>query len=148
MFTDSPHTRRHFFSQMAHGLGGIALMSLLGRRADGAESVVSAFPHFPPKARRVLQIFCPGGVSHLDSWDYKPELEKRDGQALPGEENMVTFQGKNGPLMRSPWGFSQRGQSGRFISDMLPELGAHVDEIAFLHGMTSKTNTHGPAASS
>jgi hypothetical protein len=144
MSADSLHTRRHFFSQMAHGLGGIALMSLLGRRADGAESSLATLPHFPPKARRVLQIFCPGGVSHLDSWDYKPELEGRDGQALPGEENMVSFQGKNGPLMRSPWGFSPRGQSGKRISDMLPALGAHVDEMAFLHGMTSKTNTHGP----
>ena len=92
----------------------------------------------------MLQIFCPGGVSHLDSWDHKPELEKRDGQPLPGEENMVSFQGKNGPLMRSPWAFAPRGQCGKMISDMLPALGAHADDIAFIHAMTSQTNTHGP----
>ncbi|MEA3212844.1 MAG: hypothetical protein QOE70_5901 [Chthoniobacter sp.] len=131
---------------MAHGLGGLALLSLLGQRA-AAENPQSAIrnPQSPaPKAKRVLQIFCPGGASHMDSFDYKPELEKRDGQALPGEENMVSFQGKNGPLMRSPWGFSPHGQSGKHISDMLPALAAHVDDIAFLHGMTSRSNTHGP----
>jgi hypothetical protein len=128
---------------MAHGLGGIALMSLLGEnRVFAATSGV--LPHFQPKVKRVLQIFCPGGVSHMDSWDYKPELEKRDGQALPGEENMVSFQGKNGPLMRSPWGFTPRGETGKRISDMLPAIGQHVDDMAFLHGMTSRSNTHGP----
>jgi len=127
---------------MAHGLGGIALMSLLGKQPLLAGE--STLPHFPPKVKRVLQIFCPGGVSHMDSWDYKPELEKRDGQALPGEEGMVSFQGKNGPLMRSPWGFTPRGECGKPISDMLPALGAHADDIAFLHGMTSRSNTHGP----
>ena len=137
-------TRRHFLGQMAHGLGGIALASLLAPRGAQAVGGLAGLPHFPPKAKRVLQIFCPGGVSHMDSWEHKPELEKRDGQPLPGEEEMVSFQGKNGPLMRSPWGFSPRGQCGKMISDMLPAIGAHADDIAFLHCMTSRSNTHGP----
>ena len=140
----SVHTRRHFFGQMAHGLGTIALLSLLGVRRTEAHESAQSLPHFPPKAKRVLQIFCPGGVSHIDAWDYKPELEKRDGQSLPGEEKMVSFQGKNGPVMRSPWDFVPRGASGKPISSMLPALGEHVDDIAFLHGMTSRSNTHGP----
>jgi hypothetical protein len=135
------YTRRHFLSQSTQGLGGVALAYLLGAdRVRGA----TTWPQFTPKAKRVLHIFCPGGFSAMDSFDHKPELEKRDGQPLPGEENMVSFQGKNGPLMRSPFGFSPRGQSGKMISDMLPALGAHADDIAFLHGMTSRSNTHGP----
>lgn len=135
-------SRRDVLGHMGQGLAGVALLSLLGRDAAGASAV--AFPNFRPRAKRVLQIFCPGACSHLDSFDYKPELERRDGQALPGEENMVSFQGKNGPLMKSPWGFSRRGECGKFISDMLPELGRHVDEMAFIHSMTSRSNTHGP----
>jgi len=101
-------------------------------------------PHYQAKAKRVLQICCPGGASHLDLWDYKPELERLDGQPLPGEENFVSFQGKNGPLMKSPWGFSQRGTCGKFFSNLLPCMSQHVDDMAFIHSMTSKSNTHGP----
>ena len=101
-------------------------------------------PHHAPKAKRVLQIFCPGATSHIDLWEHKPMLEKLDGQPLPGEENIVSFQGKNGPLMRSPWDFRAAGESGKRITSMLPHMARHVDDIAFLHGLHSKTNTHGP----
>jgi hypothetical protein len=100
--------------------------------------------HFPAQAKRVLHIFCTGAVSHVDTWDYKPELIKRDGQPMPGLEKLITFQGENGNLARSPWTFKPRGQSGKFISDLLPHLAACVDEMCFLHSLTSKTNTHGP----
>jgi hypothetical protein len=92
----------------------------------------------------VLQIFCPGAASHMDLWEYKPELERWHGKPLPGEEDFVSFQGKNGNLMRSPWPFVACGESGKRISSMLPHLARHVDDIAFVHSMTSKTNTHGP----
>ncbi|HEU0119210.1 MAG TPA: DUF1501 domain-containing protein [Bryobacteraceae bacterium] len=123
--------RRH----LLHGLGAIALSDLL--RGGGT--------HFPAKAKRVIQIFCPGGVSHLDTFDYKPELEKRSGQPMPGGEKEVSFQGANGNLMKSPWKFVQRGQSGRWMTEMLPRLGESADDLAFIHSMTSRTNTHGPA---
>jgi len=116
-------------------LGAVALADLL---RGGA-------PHFAPKAKRVIQIFCPGGVSHLDTFDYKPELEKRSGQPMPGGEKEVSFQGANGNLMKSPWKFVRRGQSGRWMTEMLPQLGAFADDMAFVHSMTSRTNTHGPA---
>lgn len=145
--------RRGFLEQTLTAMSGIGLMDLL--RRDGlAES--SAPPggsawqaergqtHFPPKAKRVLQIFCPGAASHLDLWDYKPELFRRSGEPLPGEENMVTFQGKNGNLMAPPWEFVPAGQSGKRITSLLPHMAKHVDDIAFIHSMTSKTNTHGP----
>ena len=92
----------------------------------------------------MLQIFCPGGASHIDLWDHKPALEKHHGEPLPGEEGVVTFQGKNGNLMKSPWPFAPAGQSGKMISTLLPNMAGHVDDIAFIHSMQSKTNTHGP----
>ena len=100
--------------------------------------------HHPAKAKRVLQIFCPGAASHMDLWEHKPSLEKHHGKPLPGEENMVSFQGKNGNLMKSPWAFLPSGESGKRISSMLPHMAQHVDDIAFFHSMHSKTNTHGP----
>jgi hypothetical protein len=126
-------SRRRFIS----GLGAIALADLL----QGAAKA----PHFTPKAKRVIQVFCPGGVSHLDTFDYKPELVKRSGQPMPGGDKDVTFQGANGNLMKSPWRFVPRGQSGKHITEMLPHLAAHVDDMAFIHSMTSRSNTHGPA---
>jgi hypothetical protein len=80
----------------------------------------------------------------MDLWEHKPALEKYHGTALPGEENMLSFQGKNGNIMKSPWPFAPRGETGKMWSSMLPHLGRHVDDIAFVHSMTSKSNTHGP----
>jgi len=77
-------------------------------------------------------------------WEHKPALDKFHGTPLPGEEDMVSFQAKNGNLMRSPWSFSPKGESGKMWSSMLPHLSRHVDDIAFVHSMTSKSNTHGP----
>src|SRR5436309_1617241 len=131
--------RRAFLGKFATGVGGIALSSLLAD--DGllaADPVIR--PEAPlaarpapstPKAKRILHIFCTGAVSHLDTWDYKPELIKRDGQPMPGVEKLITFQGENGNLARSPWTFRPRGQSGKFISDLLPHLAACADDICF-----------------
>ncbi len=144
--------RRGFLSHAGSGLFGVALADLLHRELTAAETggpeSAAAWspgrPQFAPKAKQVLQIFCPGAASHLDLWDYKPALEKYHGTPLPGEENLVSFQGKNGNLMKSPWPFAPQGQSGKMISTMLPNLGRHADRIAFVHSMTSRTNTHGP----
>ncbi len=130
-------TRRKLFGDLCWGLPALAAMQLL---AGGRVT-----PHHRPRARRVLQIFCPGGASHLDLWDYKPELEKRSGQPMPGVEKEVSFQGANGALMRSPWKFVRRGQCGKYITELLPHLGELADELAFVHSMTSRSNTHGPA---
>lgn len=139
-------TRRDLLGSIPGGLAGITLASLLTREALASESPIPNLqsPHFAPRAKRVLQIFCPGAASHIDLWDYKPELEKRSGEPLPGEENFVSFQGKNGNLMKPPWPFARAGRSGKPITTMLPHLARHVDDIAFIHSMTSRTNTHGP----
>jgi hypothetical protein len=147
--------RRGFLSGMAGGISGIALGSLLAReglladeapavRVDASRPMAPRAPHFAPRARRVLHLFCTGAVSHLDTFDYKPELETRHGQPLPGTEKLVTFQGENGNLARSPWAFKPRGQCGKMLSDLLPRLAEQADRICFLHSLTSRTNTHGP----
>ena len=134
--------RREFLSEMGFGLRGLALVWLLSEQKllEAARG-----SHFPAKAKRVIQIFCPGGVSALDTFDFKPELEKRSGQPLPGEENFVSFQGENGNLLKSPWSFSRKGESGAWFSELLPNLAEWVDDMAFIHSLTAKSNTHGPA---
>jgi hypothetical protein len=152
--------RRGFLGDVFTGLAGIALAHLLGaessatERPDGSERPDAdgdpawqsgrGQTHHTARANRVLQIFCPGGASQVDLWEHKPELERWHGKPLPGEENLVSFQGKNGNLMKSPWPFVACGESGKKISSLLPHMARHVDDIAFVHSMTSKTNTHGP----
>jgi hypothetical protein len=151
--------RRGFLGHMASGASGIALSSLLAEQgllasdagAGGAKTAAPPAnpmaprpPHFLGRAKRVLHLFCTGAVSHLDTWDYKPELIKRHGQPMPGVEKLITFQGENGNLARSPWTFRPRGECGKYLSDVLPHLAAHADDLCFIHSLTSKTNTHGP----
>jgi len=156
--------RRWFLASAGTGLGGIALSWLLAEQGllkaaepgepagdgpirpavDPAHPYAPRKPHFAPKARQVLVIFCSGACSQLDTWDYKPELIRRDGQPMPGGSGLVTFQGEQGNLTRSPYAFKPRGQCGKMTSDLLPKLGERADRMCFLHAMTSKTNTHGP----
>src|SRR5262245_57302212 len=152
--------RREFLGHAGRGLRAIALASLLddqgklGAKEDGQPIrpvIDPAFPHRPrpqhyaPRARNVLVIFCSGALSHLDTFDYKPELVRHDGQALPPAlaEGAVTFQGENGNLAAPLFPFRPRGECGKMTSDLLPHLGALVDDFCFIHSMTSKTNTHG-----
>jgi len=132
-------TRRRFLGQMSTGLTGVALSRLFA-----VESRLTGATHFNPQAKQVLQIFCPGAASHIDLWEHKPMLEKFHGTPLPGGEKEVSFQGKNGNLMRPPWAFAPAGQSGKMLSTLLPHMARHADDIAFIHSMTSQTNTHGP----
>ena len=148
--------RRHFLTQATSGLGSIALASLLDQqrlladstpirpKIDPAKPFASRPPHHPAAAKNVLVIFCAGACSQLDTFDYKPELIKRHGQPMPGAESLVTFQGEQGMLTKSPWAFRPRGQSGKMISELVPQLGELADDMCFLHSLTGKTNTHGP----
>ena len=145
-------SRRRMLCCTTTGLAGVGLIELLSNlNLAGAASTESAEwqagrgeTHHAPKAKRVLQIFCPGAASHMDLWEHKPALEKWHGKPLPGEEGFFSFQGKNGNLMRSPWPMVPCGESGKRISSLLPHMSQHVDDIAFLHSMHSKSNTHGP----
>src|SRR3989442_901863 len=148
--------RRDFLRFGGTGLSSIALLSLLAeQKLLGGEPLRPHWsperpyaprpPHFAPKARNVLVIFCSGALSHLDVWDYKPELIKRHDQPMPGQDKLITFQGENGNLVKPLWEFRPRGQSGKMISDMLPHLADLADDLCFIHSMTAKSNTHGPA---
>ena len=153
--------RRRFLEHSGTGLGGIALASLLAdggllaaeedrppiRPAIRPENPLAARPpHFPARAKRVLVLFCSGACSQLESWDYKPGLIRMDGRAMPGEkENFLTFQGENGKLVRPLYDFKPRGQSGKMISELFPNLAELADDLCFVHSMTAKSNTHGPA---
>jgi hypothetical protein len=145
--------RRNFLGRSATTLGSIALSSLLQRDGllaarppliDPANPFGARGTHFPPKARNVLMIFCAGAVSQLETWDYKPELIRHDGKPLAGGP-AVTFQGPAGELARPQYAFRQRGQTGKWVSDLIPHLAELTDDIAFIHSLTSKSNTHGPA---
>ncbi len=141
-------TRRQLLGNVYTGLAGVGLMQLLTECGTAAETEWEpgrGKTHHSPKAKRVLQIFCPGAASHVDLWEHKPSLDKWHGKPLPGEEEFLSFQGKNGNLMKSPWPFAAAGQSGNKISSLLPHMAEHVDDIAFIHSMSNASNTHGPA---
>jgi len=147
--------RRRFLSNSTSALGSIALANLLGGDGllavaqtgpviDPAKPYAPRQPHFPAKAKNVIVIFCAGAVSQLETWDYKPELIKWDDKPLPGGP-AVTFQGPAGNLARPQYEFRQRGQTGKWVSEMIPHLAELTDDFAFVHSLTSKSNTHGPA---
>ena len=150
-------SRRDFLQWGGTGLGAVALTSLLSEQnllanegpirplIDPAHPSAPRQPHFPSKAKRVLVIFCSGALSHVDTFDYKPELIKRHNTPMPGAEGLVTFQGEQGNLIQPLWNFKPRGQSGKMVSDMLPNLAELADDLCFIHSMTAKSNTHGPA---
>lgn len=161
LFDDHPLQRRQFLFDAASGLGSLGLISLLAgdqrlfanddEKSPIRPSIRPEAPlapraaHFTPRASRVVMIFCSGAVSHVDTFDYKPELVKRSGQPLPGGEKLVTFQGEQGNLVAPQWTFKPRGESGKMVSDLLPNLAELADDMCFIHSMTAKSNTHGPA---
>lgn len=145
--------RRRFLADAVTGLGSIALTSLLaGEQSLAAQPLIVDAgrpyaprpPHLAAKAKNVIVIFCAGAVSQLETWDYKPALIGRDGQPLAGGP-AVTFQGPAGNLAQPRYPFRPRGETGKMVSDMLPHLAELTDDLAFVHSLTSTTNTHGPA---
>jgi hypothetical protein len=143
-------TRRDFLWRTGGGLGGIALAHLLGSQELLAgpyrpRPEFNGGLHHPAKAKRIIQLFMNGGVSQVDTFDYKPELIKRHGQKIDfGIKAAATS--LPGPVMKSPFGWKQYGQCGRWVSDVLPHMAQCVDDLAFLMAMASKTNVHGPAS--
>jgi hypothetical protein len=154
------NSRRAFFGDLATGLGSIAVTQLLQGdglladdfgddgpirpQVDPGNPFAARDSHLDAAAKNVIVIFCSGACSHIDTFDYKPELIQRHGQAMPGADGLLTFQGQQGNLTKSPWAFKPRGECGKMVSELVPQLGDLADDICFLHGMTSKTNTHGP----
>jgi hypothetical protein len=101
--------------------------------------------HHAPKAKRVIQLFMSGAASQCDLFDYKPELIRKAGDKFDPGGKVELFQSKPGVVMPSPWDWQPAGASGKMISSLLPAFQKQVDKVAFLHGMVSKSNIHGPA---
>lgn len=143
--------RRSFLWHFGGGLGGIALAHLLGREHAFASAATQLQTgalgglHHPPKAKRVIQLFMSGAASQVDTFDYKPELIKRANQPFDPGEKVELFQSDPGFVMPCPWEWKQHGQSGKWVSGLVPHLAECVDDMAFLHAMIAKSNVHGPA---
>ncbi|MBI3466263.1 MAG: DUF1501 domain-containing protein, partial [Planctomycetes bacterium] len=155
-------SRRELLTRAGNGVGLLALASLLDQQGllaatpdtapirnpqSAIRNPLAARPgHFPAKARAVIWLFMNGGPSQVDTWDYKPELEKRDGQELEGfDKNTGFFTAQVGPLMKSPFKFARHGESGAWVSDIFPHLSKCVDQMAFIHSCYTHTNNHSPA---
>jgi len=140
-------SRREFLFRSGGGLGGIALASLLGSEnlLGNATSPTSGVLHFPPKAKRVVQLFMAGAASHVDMWDYKPELFKRHGEKWDPGEAVELFQSAGGETFASPWKFSPYGKCGKMLSEIVAPFGSVVDEMAFVHNLVGKSGVHSQA---
>ncbi len=135
-------TRREFFNWGMNGLGATAMATLLSRESTLAASKDSKLQ---PKAKRAIHICLVGGMSHVDSFDYKPELKKFHGKSLQTDEQPDLFFGKMGLLRQQDWEFKPRGQSGLMISDMFPHIAELADDLTILRSMESKSANHTPA---
>lgn len=141
-----PISRRDFLWQSGGGLGGLALTSLM--KAGGASPDAGRFggrQHHPAKAKRVVQFFMAGAASHIDLFDFKPDLIKYDGNPSDFGEPVEAFQNGLGPWLKPVWDFKPYGQSGKLLGDPVAPLGAVVDELAFIHNVTSTSGVHSNA---
>jgi hypothetical protein len=136
--------RRALLSWGARGLGATALLDLLGR--DGlvrAEGITAT--HHAARAKRAVQITLIGGLSHVDSFDFKPELARHHGQSLQTDQTPDTFFGQVGQLRKNDWEFRRRGQSGLWISELFPHIAGIADELTVINSMVADSANHTPA---
>ena len=145
-------TRRHFFKQCSMGLGGVALADMLATDAYALEApqnpLMPKLPPFAAKAKRVIYLHLTGSPPHLDMWDHKPELVKRDGQECPDEYikgKKFAFTSGTPKLMGSPRTFKQYGKNGLWMSDAIPHLHEVADDLCVINSMTTDHFNHAPA---
>jgi hypothetical protein len=144
-------TRRELLQSVGQGFGALALAALLGREspAESRPDVGSggSLPalHHSPKAKRVVQLFMAGAASHIDLFDFKPELVKRHGEASDFGEPVEAFQNGLGPWLKPIWSVQPHGQSGKLLGEPVAALGKVVDEMAFIHNVVGKTGVHSQA---
>ena len=146
--------RRRFLTKVSLGLGGAALAGLLDPallRAAASGGGVLGGPHVPPRARRIIYLFQSGGPSQMELFDYKPVLNERHGEELPASVRMgqrLTGMSANQvslPLVGSPYGFRRRGESGAWVSDLLPHTARIADELCIVRSMHTEAINHDPA---
>jgi hypothetical protein len=135
-------SRRRLLQNTGNGLGGLLLAAMLEQQSLQAKDMTGL--HFPARAKRVIFLFMHGGPSHVDTFDYKPQLIADDGKPLPFDKPRVQFS-QTGNLLASPWKFRQFGESGAWVSELFPEVGSCVDDIAFIKSMHGSNEAHGGA---
>jgi hypothetical protein len=155
-FPYQPFSRRELLWHFGGGLGGIALAELLGRQGWLAAEGTPGHPaaelngglHHRARARRVVQLFMNGGASQVDTFDYKPTLQRYHGRRFEpgGGRRVEAVTSTPGNVLGSPFTFRRHGQCGRWVSSVFPHLARHVDDLAFLMSVASRTNVHGPAS--
>jgi len=146
-------TRRQLLFDSYLGLGGLALLDLLGAESSKAATLANPLEprpqHRAAKAKSCIFLFMEGGVSQMDTFEYKPELWKHAGKQMPKAERtageIATFSAAPNRVVPPYWKFAQHGQSGRWMSELLPHLGGCADDLAFIHGIKVDNNNHGPA---
>ena len=158
--------RRHFLSRCGTGFGALALEAMLRREAAASVEEVPSLPvvdpvhpflprrpHFAPRAKSVIFLYMVGGPGQMDTFDYKPLLQKLDGQPVPDaihaaaartRYSTIFKECKN--LMASPFSFQQYGQRGQWVSELFPNVAKHVDDLCFIHTMQAESNNHAPAS--
>jgi len=143
--------RRRFWNRLGMGLGGMALADLMSAEATGVPGGAVNYIHWAPKAKRVIYLFQSGGPSQMDLFDYKPLLKKKHGSELPEEirrgQRLTTMTGSQSsfPLVGSPFSFRQHGESGAWVSELLPHTAQVADELCFIKSMFTEAINHGPA---
>lgn len=142
-----PLTRRDLLRSASAGFGGLALAGLFGELAQAgpaANPLAAKPPQFPARAKRVIFLFMHGGPSQVDTFDYKPLLERDHGKPLPFSKPRV-FSAPTGNLLKSPWKFQQYGQSGAWVSELFPHVARHVDDLCLINSMNGSNSRHGGA---
>ena len=138
-------SRRQLLSRSACGFGSLALAGMCGNEALAAANPLRARPgHLPARAKRVIFLWMQGGPSQIDTFDYKPELQRRSGEKVK-LYNPRSSQHEDLTLFGSPWEFKRYGERGHYISSLFPNIGRHVDDLCFLQGMHTEGVAHGPA---
>ena len=150
-FRPTAFSRRDMLQQSACGFGGVALSALLGKNAYGETAdynpknpLAQKKPHYTPKAKNIIFLYMDGGPSQVDTFDYKPALEKYNGQdprKAIGKLEPTQFD-NIGKVMQSPWKFKQHGQSGAWVSDLFPHIAKVADDLTFIKSMTSNFPEH------
>ena len=166
--SSSPFGRRDFLQGLGCGFGSLAMHALAANGQDGVPGAgtreVGQFdllrpfaprrPHFAPKAKSVIFLFMVGGPSQIDTFDYKPLLEKLDGkpvpesirQALEATRHSNVFHGCDDKILKSPFSFQRHGETGTWVSELMPHIAEHVDDLCFIHSMQAESNNHAPAS--
>ena len=150
----NPVTRRQLLRSSACGFGALALNGMLSQARGNTPSPITGNPlaprqpMFPARAKRIIFIFMQGGPSQVDTFDYKPLLEEKNGEKMEFKNSRsIAKTGTYGKeqIMQSPWKFRQYGESGHWVSDLFPEIGRHVDDLCFIHSMHTNGVAHGPS---